>query len=57
MGRVWGDDDYLTIEVMKNGEKSDITTTFGSVIPEHLDDKYLAKLRGQIVDVALGTHK
>lgn len=57
MGRVWGDDDYLTIEVMKNGAKSDITTTFGSAIPEHLDDKYLAKLREQIVDVALGTRK
>lgn len=57
MGRVWGNDDYLTIEVMKNGAKSDITTTFGSAIPEHLDDKYLTKLREQIVDVALGIRK
>lgn len=54
MSRVWGKADHLTLEVNREGSKSQVTAKYRSTDPSHLKEAWTQKLWAQIGQVAEG---
>lgn len=54
MSRIWGKADLLTLEVSREGNRSNVTATYRSTDSTHLKDAWTKKLWAQIGPVAEG---